>query len=143
MVNTKILAYASALALAVCLALVGCGGSQPASSSTAETPEASSSSAAAESTASSSEASKPAPAANANADAQASDAYIGEDAAKEAALADAGFAEGDVTELEVELDQDDPTVHYDVDFKAGGNEYDYEIDAATGDILKSNSEVDD
>ena len=34
-------------------------------------------------------------------------------------------------------------VHYDVDFKQGGMEYDYDIDATTGAILQSHSEVDD
>ena len=59
------------------------------------------------------------------------------------ALGDAGFIAGDVVELSVELDLDDAVVHYDVDFKQGGMEYDYDIDATTGAILTSRSEVDD
>ena len=59
------------------------------------------------------------------------------------ALGDAGFGAGDVVELKVELDLDDAVVHYDVDFKQGNMEYDYDIDASTGAILVSKSEVDD
>ena len=59
------------------------------------------------------------------------------------ALKDAGFAAADVTELEAELDLDDAVVHYDVEFKQGGMEYDYDIDAVTGEILEAHSEVDD
>lgn len=69
--------------------------------------------------------------------------YIGEDAAKKAALGHAGFDESAVTELKIELDTDDGTVHYDVDFKQGGMEYDYDINATTGEIMQSKSEVDD
>lgn len=69
--------------------------------------------------------------------------YIGEEAAKKAALSHAGFDESAVTDLKVELDTDDGTVHYDVDFKQGGMEYDYDINATTGEIMKSKSEVDD
>ena len=69
--------------------------------------------------------------------------YIGEDAAKKAALSHAGLDESAVTSLKVELDTDDGTVHYDVDFKQGGMEYDYDINATTGEIMKSKSEVDD
>ena len=71
------------------------------------------------------------------------DPYIGDQQAIEIALKDAGFAQADVTELEVELDADDAVPHYDIGFKQGGMEYDYDVDAATGDILKSESEADD
>ena len=107
--------------------------SAAAASSSAAAAEASSASAAA------TEASSPAAAATT----QNSNNYIGEDAAKEIALTHAGVAAADCTELKVELDTDDAVVHYDVDFKAGGMEYDYDIDSTTGDILQSNSEVDD
>ena len=59
------------------------------------------------------------------------------------ALADAGVEVGDATQLSVELDLDDTMPHYDVDFKYGGYEYDYDIDAVTGDILSASSEIDD
>ena len=48
-----------------------------------------------------------------------------------------------MVDLDAELDLDDATVHYDVDFNVGGMEYDYDIDATTGEVLYSNSEVDD
>ena len=73
----------------------------------------------------------------------AADSYISVEDAKAAALEHAGVAAADVTDLEVELDLDDAIDHYDVDFKAGGMEYDYDIDAATGDVLSYKSEVDD
>ena len=69
--------------------------------------------------------------------------YIGEDRAKEIAVNNAGFAVGDVTALKCELDTDDGTVHYDVEFKKDGNEYDYDINATTGDIMSNKVEVDD
>lgn len=53
------------------------------------------------------------------------------------------MAEADTYELKVELDLDGAVVHYDVDFKAGGMEYDYDIDATTGEIIYFTSEVDD
>ena len=65
-----------------------------------------------------------------------------EENAIDIALADAGLGKDAVTELKCELDYDSP-VHYDVDFKHGGKEYDYDIDATTGAILKAESEVDD
>ena len=59
------------------------------------------------------------------------------------ALADAGFAASDVIGLEVELDLDSAVVHYDINFKQGGWEYDYDIDATSGAILTATSEIDD
>ena len=44
--------------------------------------------------------------------------------------------------MKVELDKDDPVIHYDVEFKVGTTEYDYDIDPVTGDILKYDSEID-
>lgn len=65
------------------------------------------------------------------------------DQAKEAAFNHAGVKATDVNNIQCELDRDDGTVHYDVDFKAKGYEFDYEIDATTGKILKSEKERDD
>lgn len=81
-------------------------------------------------------ASTPAPAAQ-------SASQISADEAKQIALTDAGLSAGDVTGLKAELDTDDAVVHYDVDFKSGGNEYDYDIDANNGAILTKSVEVDD
>lgn len=72
--------------------------------------------------------------------------YIDEQEAMNVALNDAGVAQSNCTELSVELDleSDDGDVpHYDVDFKAGGVEYEYKIDPTTGAILMKSSEIDD
>ncbi|MBQ1450100.1 MAG: PepSY domain-containing protein [Eggerthellaceae bacterium] len=156
--NKRIIALVAAAALAACLGLAGCGGSQSSStsaaSSSAASASAASASAASASAASTSAASSTAaPASSAAASTSAAAAspaaaspaasYIGDQAAMEIALADAGFTTADVTELEVELDLDDAVVHYDVNFKQGGLEYDYDIDATSGAILSATSEVDD
>ena len=49
-----------------------------------------------------------------------------------AALQHAGLTEAEITNLYVKADRDDGRTVYDVEFLAGGKEYDYEIDAATG-----------
>ena len=162
MLNKKMIALIAAGALAACLALAGCGGSQAASSSAASssaaaTPAASASatsasagasSAAAPASSAATSASAAAPSASASAatpsaSASASSSYIGDYAAIDIALGHAGFTRNDVTGLKAELDTDDAIVHYDVDFKQGGMEYDYDIDATTGAIISSSSEVDD
>lgn len=56
--------------------------------------------------------------------------------ARTAALTHAGLAAGDVTFTRQELEWEDGRQVYDVEFYAGGREYDYEIDAATGEIVK-------
>ena len=58
------------------------------------------------------------------------------------ALKHAGFTADQVRDLEVELDTDDGTRHFDVDFEKDGYDYSYEIDAASGKILKSEKERD-
>ncbi|MBQ5951276.1 MAG: PepSY domain-containing protein [Lachnospiraceae bacterium] len=68
---------------------------------------------------------------------------IGEAAAKKAALAHAGVTEAGAQALEIELDREPTGDHYDVDFKAGGYEYSYEIDAYKGTVLKAEKELDD
>lgn len=64
--------------------------------------------------------------------------YIGKAKAKEIALADAGVTEKDIRDFECELDKEvvGATV-YEVDFEVGFDEYEYKIDAATGEILKA------
>lgn len=66
--------------------------------------------------------------------------YITREEAKTIALRDAAFQESQVRDLQVELDLDDGTVHYDVDFEKDGYDYDYEIDATSGKILRSRKE---
>ena len=67
--------------------------------------------------------------------------YIGKDKALEIALSDAGVSS--VTWSEVEMDYDDGFMTYEVEFTYNNREYDYEINATTGDILESNREYDD
>ena len=68
---------------------------------------------------------------------------IGYAAAKAAALKHAGLTEGSIRELDMELDREDGALVYEIEFKAGGYEYEYTIDAATGKILAQERELDD
>ena len=68
---------------------------------------------------------------------------IGAQAAKAAALKHAGLSEGQVQELQVEWDNENGRAVYEVEFKSGGMEYDYVIDAATGAVLDHETERDD
>ena len=100
-------------------------------------------------------------------------ADVGEEAAKLAALGHAQVSEGSLTRYgitrdrrggkavyevefaadgvghcEVELDHHDDhhgtqRCEYEIDFKSGGYEYEYKIDAVTGEILQSQREWDD
>lgn len=71
------------------------------------------------------------------------DSYIGKDAAKAAALAHAGVTADNIVGYECELDVDFGKARYEIDFEAGGIEYEYEIDATTGTVLKAEKEQDD
>lgn len=63
--------------------------------------------------------------------------------AKEIALRHAGLAESDVRRLKVETDRDHGVTKYEIEFQNGRMEYEYEINAETGDILKAEKEYDD
>lgn len=67
-------------------------------------------------------------------------AYIGLEAAKEAALKHAGVSASDATFVEAEYDYDDGRMVYEVEFRVKGTEYDYEIDAQTGAVVKYKNE---
>ena len=67
-------------------------------------------------------------------------AYIGLEAAKEAALKHAGVSASDATFVEAEYDYDDGRMVYEVEFHVKGTEYDYEIDAQTGEVVKYKTE---
>ena len=91
--------------------------------------------------------------------AAATTADIGVEKAKEAALSHAGvaesdtvfliaesdtvflIAESDTVFLIAEADYDDGRKEYEVEFYAGGTEYDYTIDAASGRVLKFDTEL--
>ena len=68
---------------------------------------------------------------------------IGYAKAKSVALNHAGVSENKAYDMDIELDDEDGTLVYEVEFKSGGMEYSYEINAATGAILKHEAELDD
>ena len=68
---------------------------------------------------------------------------IGYTKAKSTALNHAGLSENQAYDMDIELDDEDGTLVYEVEFKSGNMEYDYEIDAASGTILKHEAELDD
>ena len=70
-------------------------------------------------------------------------ADIGHAKAKSIALNHAGVSENEAYDMEIELDDEDGTIVYEVEFKSGGMEYSYEINAASGAILKHETELDD
>ena len=62
--------------------------------------------------------------------------------AKLIALSDAGVQSENVRDLEIELDKEWGVILYDITFESGGFEYEYEIDAYSGEILFERSERD-
>ena len=168
---TAIKSMAIAGALAMSIALVGCGGqSKPAETKTEEkttqtqqqttqktedtsktteqnTSQNSSSSSSSSQNSGQSSSSQNSSSSQTQAPAQtqtttSSAQQISADEAKSIALADAGVTAADVRDLKAELDTDDAVVHYDVDFKVGNTEHDYDIDAHTGAIISHKSEID-
>lgn len=63
--------------------------------------------------------------------------YIGAEAAREIAITHAGVDEANVTKYESELDFEKGTMVYDIEFDCDGYEYDYDINAETGDVVTS------
>lgn len=68
---------------------------------------------------------------------------IGHAKAKSIALNHAGVDANTVYDMNIQLDVEDGTIIYEVEFKSGNIEYDYEIDATTGAILRHETELDD
>ena len=71
---------------------------------------------------------------------------ITEEQAKQAALSHAGLTEADVTFINVHLDTEDGTAMnnrlvFEVEFYSGNTEYDYEIDASSGEIISFDHDV--
>ena len=145
-------------ATTMALILGACGGQQASSSSaqqqassSSSQQQSSSSSSAQQTSSSSSEqqtsssaaqqtSSQPA---SSSATTQQQGTQISDEEAKNIALKDAGVSEQEVTQLSVHLDTDDGVTKWEVDFHVGQKEYDYDIDPATGAILKGKSEIDD
>jgi uncharacterized membrane protein YkoI len=69
--------------------------------------------------------------------------YITMDEAIAIALKDAGFGEKDITGLHAELERDDGITIYDVDFETAQWEYEYEVNAKTGKIIKAEKDRND
>ena len=63
--------------------------------------------------------------------------------AKQIALDHAGVSESETERMRVKLDRDDGVQEYEVNFYVGNREYDYDINAATGEIRSHDSEIDD
>ena len=67
-------------------------------------------------------------------------AYIGVEKAKEAAFAHAGLSASSVTMGEVDFDYEDGRMAYELEFYANGIEYEYDIDASNGQVIKYSQE---
>ncbi|MBQ9015494.1 MAG: PepSY domain-containing protein [Firmicutes bacterium] len=67
---------------------------------------------------------------------------ISEEKAISIALKDAGLSDSDVEYIDVDLDFDDGRTEYEVEFHRGTMEYDYSIEAYTGEILEKDIEPD-
>ena len=68
---------------------------------------------------------------------------VGKDKAVQTALGHAGLTSSQVTQLEAKLDRDGGKLVYEIEFRSGNYEYEYEIDASSGSIIKSEKDLDD
>ena len=66
---------------------------------------------------------------------------IGVEAAKQIALAHAKVALKDVTFIKAELDTEDGRAVYEIEFYSGNVEYDYDIDALSGEIISNDFDI--
>lgn len=62
--------------------------------------------------------------------------YVGMDAAKNAALADAGVSTTDAVFTTADLDDKNGTAYYELKFSDGTAEYEYDVDALTGVVIE-------
>lgn len=67
---------------------------------------------------------------------------IDKDAALNAAYEHAGVKAADATQIECELDRDHGIYIYEIEFRAGDYEYDYDINAETGAVIRYEKELD-
>lgn len=74
---------------------------------------------------------------------QGDGSHIEESAAIEAALNHAGLTQNDVSRLRAQFDFDDGVAVYDVEFWVNAMEYNYEINAVSGEIISYDKEIDD
>ena len=66
---------------------------------------------------------------------------ISAEPAKEKALSHAGVSPDTAKWYRAELDRDDGRLVYEIEFDAAGYEYNYEIDASSGEIMKFDKEI--
>ena len=71
------------------------------------------------------------------------DSIISKAKAKDIALKAAGVKESEIFDYEIELDRDDGVASYEISFQAGNIEYEYDIKASDGKILKAEKDFDD
>lgn len=69
--------------------------------------------------------------------------YISKEDAMRIALQSAGLGETQLTQSDIEFDCDDGIITYEVEFHANGQEYEYDINAETGEVLKYELDADD
>lgn len=68
--------------------------------------------------------------------------YIGKDKALNIALAKAGLKKSQISGCEVEFECDDGNITYDIEFYCGSAEYEFEIDATTGNVIEYETDGD-
>ena len=71
---------------------------------------------------------------------QSTSLYIGMDRAKTIALEHAGLSASEVSFTHLQMEREHGTMIYEIEFRQGFIEYEYEIDAATGRILEHEHE---
>lgn len=68
--------------------------------------------------------------------------YIGKRAAEKIAIADSGLTAAQIKEVDSEFEHNRYSAWYDVDIDTFGVDYEYIIDARTGEILNTATEID-
>ncbi len=67
---------------------------------------------------------------------------IGSERAKQIVLEHAGLSEQQVKNLKIDLDRDNGVLKYEIDFYYGNVEYDYDLNALTGEIISFDRDID-
>ena len=70
-----------------------------------------------------------------------SEAKISKEKAKEIALKHANVEESKISDYEIDLDTENGVLVYEISFDSNGKEYDYDVNATTGDITDSKHEI--
>ena len=132
---------ALACSMALFLAMTACGATPSVSSETSAAPSAAPSAVAATAEPTAENTVSPSPAeVSASQEVQSASALTMEEA-KAVALEDAGLAEADVTVQKTAQESENGISVYDIEFLAGDVEYDYEINADTGEIYSKKVEL--